>query len=321
MDVTNIYSKRQKTIRGEVNDIYQYNIIPTKLKRQICHILNDTVGLGHTYATLKQDSKKKNFADKFYESIRKTLLHEYGLYRLTKDPKGYRLEVMSFFSERNTEYDYDDGDYEHVEQAIDVIELCFIGINTTYRNINSKYSEKADLAICVLNQRFRENGIGYQFESNEIIRVDSQLIHAEAVKPILFYLNDTTEYEGARAEFLSAHRHYREGNYKESLNDCLKSFESLMKAIHDKKGWKYKQGDTASRLINGCLENNLIPAYLQSQFTSLKTMLETGIPTIRNRNSGHGQGSEIKEVEENLVSYMLHLTATNLLFLARCADN
>ncbi|WP_372490560.1 DUF7014 domain-containing protein [Brenneria goodwinii] len=25
-------------------------------------------------------------------------------------------------------------------------------------------------------------------------------------------------------------------------------------------------------------------------------MLETGIPTIRNRNSGHGQGSEIKLV-------------------------
>lgn len=321
MNVTNIYSKRQKESRGEYNDIYQYNILPDKLKRQICLILNDTVGLGHTYATLKQEPKKKNFADKFYENIRKILLHEYGRYSLTKDPKGYRLEVLSFFSERFTRYEPDDGDYEHLEQAIDVIELCFIGINTTYRNINSQYSKKADLAISVLNQRFIENGIGYQFESNEIIRVDSQLIHSEAVKPILFYLNNTAEYEGARAEFLSAHRHYREGYYKESLNDCLKSFESLMKAIHDKKGWKYNQGDTASKLINSCLENNLIPVYLQSQFTSLKTMLETGIPTIRNRNSGHGQGSEIKEVEENLVSYMLHLTATNLLFIARCADN
>lgn len=205
---------------------------------------------------------------------------------------------MSFFSERLTRYDHDDGDYEHLEQAIDVIELCFIGINTTFRNRDSECAEKASLAISVLNKRFMENGIGYQFESNEIIRVDSQLIHSETVKPILFYLNNTTEYEGTRAEFLSAHKHYREGYYKESLNDCLKSFESIMKAIHDKKGWAYKQGDTASKLINSCLENNLIPSYLQSQFTSLKTMLETGIPTIRNRNSGHGQGSEIKEVEE-----------------------
>ncbi|EBH3330230.1 hypothetical protein EHS80_24535, partial [Salmonella enterica subsp. enterica serovar Kentucky] len=73
--------------------------------------------------------------------------------------------------------------------------------------------------------------------------------------------------------------------------------------------------------INSCLSQNLIPAYLQSQFTSLKTMLETGIPTIRNKNAGHGQGADIKEVPEELVSYMLHLTATNLLFLLKCEKN
>ncbi|EIZ1200690.1 hypothetical protein MPJ20_004679, partial [Escherichia coli] len=79
--------------------------------------------------------------------------------------------------------------------------------------------------------------------------------------------------------------------------------------------------DTASKLINSCLSQNLIPAYLQSQFTSLKTMLETGIPTIRNKNAGHGQGADIKEVPEELASYMLHLTATNLLFLLKCEKN
>ena len=47
-------------------------------------------------------------------------------------------------------------------------------------------------------------------------------------------------------------------------------------------------------------------------------MLETGVPTIRNKNSGHGQGSDIKDVPEYMASYMLHLTATNLLFLGRC---
>ncbi|MCZ5723484.1 hypothetical protein O5282_12830 [Escherichia coli] len=71
-----------------------------------------------------------------------------------------------------------------------------------------------------------------------------------------------------------------------------------MKAIHDKNNWKYSPNDTASKLINSCLSQNLIPAYLQSQFTSLKTMLETGIPTIRNKNAGHGQGADIKEVPE-----------------------
>ena len=36
-----------------------------------------------------------------------------------------------------------------------------------------------------MNQRFRENGVGYQYENDQIIRVDSEFIHAEAVKPAL----------------------------------------------------------------------------------------------------------------------------------------
>lgn len=175
------------------------------------------------------------------------------------------------------------------------------------------------------NQRFakapREHGVGYQFESEEIIRIDSQLIHADVVKPTLILLSGEPLFEGANDEFLAAHEHYRHKRYKECLNDCLKSFESIMKAIHDKNNWKYSPNDTASKLINSCLSQNLIPAYLQSQFTSLKTMLETGIPTIRNKNAGHGQGADIKEVPEELASYMLHLTATNLLFLLKCEKN
>ena len=42
-----------------------------------------------------------------------------------------------------------------------------------------------DDAVVELNTRFREHGIGYQFESNKIVRVDSQFLHQEAVKPAL----------------------------------------------------------------------------------------------------------------------------------------
>ncbi|HHR9269542.1 TPA: DUF7014 domain-containing protein [Salmonella enterica subsp. enterica serovar Muenchen] len=84
--------------------------------------------------------------------------------------------------------------------------------------------------------------------------------------------------------------------------------------------WVYSKNDSASRLINSCLSHELIPSYLQSKFTSLKTMLKTGVPTIRNKNSGHGQGSEITNVDEGLASHMLHLTVTSLLYLAQCAQ-
>lgn len=101
--------------------------------------------------------------------------------------------------------------------------------------------------------------------------------------------------------------------------DCLKAFESMMKAIHTKRGWDFEQHrSTAKALIDSCYTNNLIPPYLQQQFTSIRTILESGVPTLRNREGGHGQGAAVKEVPEHMASYILHLTATNLLFLAEC---
>jgi uncharacterized protein DUF7014 len=65
----------------------------------------------------------------------------------------------------------------------------------------------------------------------------------------------------------------------------------------------------------------LIPPYMQSQFSSLRSLLESGTPTIRNKEGGHGQGVEVTKVPEYLASYVLHLTATNMLFLANCQVN
>ena len=148
------------------------------------------------------------------------------------------------------------------------------------------------------------------------MRVDSQLIHEEIVRPALSFLSDPM-YEGANAEFLSAHEHHRAKKYKECLNDCLKSFESAMKAICTQRGWEINGGDTANRLIKIVFEHELIPSFMQSHFTALKSTLEAGVPTVRNRLSGHGQGVEEVTVPESVAAYALHLTASNVLFLTR----
>ena len=77
--------------------------------------------------------------------------------------------------------------------------------------------------------------------------MDSELIHTEIVKPALELLNQRN-YAGAQQEFLKAHEHYRKGNAKEALNECLKAFESVMKAICDKRGWKNYKNATAKDL-------------------------------------------------------------------------
>ena len=68
--------------------------------------------------------------------------------------------------------------------------------------MKQKASERADDAINELNTRFREHGIGFQFVEGEIVRVDSELIHSEAVKPALRLLNEKN-YHGAQQEFFS----------------------------------------------------------------------------------------------------------------------
>ncbi|OCH27149.1 hypothetical protein A6E13_19855 [Aliivibrio fischeri] len=306
MAIFDLFSKRQKRLRGEVSDVYQYDKLPQRLKVQVVHIVRDTVGIERQYNELTNG---------VYNQIHKVLCKEYGVFSLKQNEYSNFAAVYDhFLAEENT------------ERCLDIIELSFKIIDTYVRDQDYRFrhaegvSQNSDDAISELNSRFKEANVGYQFESGELIRVDSQYLHSETVKPVLYVLGSNKHYAGANDEFLSAHEHYRHKRYKECLNDCLKSFESLMKAIHDKHSWKYQPNDTAKKLINSCLVNELVPEYLQNQFSSVRILLESGIPTVRNKEGGHGQGTEITSVPEHLASYTLHLTATNLLFLAKCEE-
>ena len=306
MPIVDIFSKRQKRLRGEVPDVYQYDDIPQTLRIQIAHILGETLGKpsanssGYTY--YNDDNKEA------YAFLHKTLCREYGLLALEKDAKSDFEAVMGFLLTT-----------EETEEVIDVIELSFQLIEQhldrpVFLNI------PPDTAVSELNHRFREHGVGYQYEFGQIIRVDSQYLHSEAVKPALTMLSDPM-FKGANAEFLSAHEHYRAERYKECLNDCLKAFESCLKAICDRRGWTYGAVDTANRLVDIVFTNKLIPTSMQSHYSALRNTLEAGVPTLRNKLGGHGQGTREIPVPEYIATYALHLTASNILFLAQANEN
>jgi hypothetical protein len=59
----------------------------------------------------------------------------------------------------------------------------------------------------------------------------------------------------------------------------------------------------------------LIPSFTQNQFTSLQNLLESGIPTIRNKLGGHGQGQIPQKVDDEMTRYALNLTGSNIIFL------
>jgi|TARA_B110000211_G_scaffold232102_1_gene295051 hypothetical protein len=302
MAIFDLFSKRQKRLRGEFPEIYTYDNIPKHLRVQIIHIIKDAIGI--------RKHGREDEPEKAYDFIHKTLCREYGIFSLgDRYSKNDEDHVLNFLLST-----------EDTEKAIDVIELSFKFIDRIIKQSfdeyewNTEIKIKPDEAIEELNERFKEHGIGYSFDGSEIIRVDSTYTHAEITKPTISLLWNN-KFDGANEEYLKAHEHYRHGRNKECLTECLKAFESTMKIICSEKGWTYKQTDTAKTLIQICFKNELVPTFTQNQFTSLKNLLESGIPTIRNKLGGHGQGQTPQIVDNEMTRYGLNLTGTNIIFL------
>jgi hypothetical protein len=306
MAIFDLFSKRQKRLRGEVQDVYTYDEIPRPLKVQIIHIWKDALG--------NQNQYHENYVgtEQAYKFIVDTLCREYGLFSLPTSQKSYGNrnyleELANFLLEE-----------EDVERVLDAVELSFRYIDRLTRKFDylrkQNASRAADAAIEELNERFKGHGVGFQFANGEIIRVDSQFIHAEVVKPALSLLNGV-DFAGAQAEFLNAHEHYRHGNSKEALTESLKALESVMKVVCAKRQWAHDPHATSRQLLEVLFQNGLIPSFWQQHFSALRSTLESGVPTARNRLGGHGQGATVTEVPTFLVSYVLHLTASAIVFL------
>lgn len=303
MAIADIFSKRQKRLRGEQPDVYTYNQLPEALRIQIVHLWHASIG---GPAEFRDDYD--GHIQQAYQFVVSTLRREYGVFKLVDDgSRDAHTELVNFFMNETD-----------VAKHLDAVELTFRVIDTHIRSFNYRGIRDADKiaddAIEELNERFKEHGVGYEWTDGEIVRVDSQLIHAEVVKPALTLLRHK-RYAGAQEEFLKAHEHYRHGNHKEAMGECLKSLESVLKVICAKRKWTHDPNATVSGLIAVVFEKGLIPAFWQQQFTSLRSTLESGVPTGRNKLAQHGQGGEIVKVPGHIASYLLHLTAVTIVLL------
>jgi AbiJ N-terminal domain 4 len=289
MGIYETFSKRMKRLSKQgQEEVYQYDTLPREFRVQVIHIWGDALGFSSSHGNWK--------------FIHDTLARERGVFYLGNSDEPHWKQCQDFFlaADKNG--------------ALDIIELSFRVVD---RVVRERYGDeqKADHAITELNHRFREHGIGYQFDGGELVRMDSQYLHAEAVKPAIALLNDAG-FQGPSEEFLKAHEHHRKGDSKEAINWALKSFESTMKAICDARRWPYDKKATAKPLLDVLFEKELIPKELQSHFTAMRSTLQSGLPTLRNTStSSHGQGATPTSVPDYMAAYALHLAATNIVFL------
>lgn len=307
MAIYNTYAKRQRELRSEGLDVYEYDNFPQRLRIQIVQILRDAIGYhkGFHYHSSDQPSE-------IYSVIHDIICKDQGVFNLG-NANSIADELYNVVLQSND-----------TELILSIVELCCVHldyIKEHYHNYvaSTTIKIKPDEAIADLNFRFKENGIGYSFEINRIIRIDSTYMHSEVAKQVLNLLSNR-KFTGANDEYLKAHDHYKGGRNKECLTECLKAFESTMKIICHEKGWVISPQATASQLIQACFDNHLLPLYTQSEFNSLKSLLSSGIPTIRNKVGGHGQGPVLQTVDDRIARYGLNLTGSNIIFLVEQSE-
>ena len=299
MAILELFSTRRKRERGEAPDVFVYDALPRELRVQAIYIVHDALGQSFAHGLTTP-------ANAAYVEILEQLTRHFGRNRLAAGDLPEQILANFLLQEPD------------VEHWLDAIEFSCRMMQAVGNNWDYKQRADAKLtpdeAIADLNHRFLQHGVGYQYVSGKIIRYDSQFLHAKVVKPALDLLQDK-RYLGANDEFLKAHEHYRKGEVKDCLADSLSALESTLKTICHKRRWTFQPKDTAKTLLDICFKNGLIPTFFQSHYSSLQSTLESGVPTVRNRLGGHGQGPQVIDVPEHYAAYALHVTASAIQFL------
>jgi hypothetical protein len=112
MAIFNLFSKRQKKLRGDTPDVFTYEELPEPLRVQIIHIWREVIGDENDYHTPSLGTRRA------YQLVVETLCREYGVFRLpgakAHGDRSYHSELWAFLLQEE--------DYERI---LDAIELTF----------------------------------------------------------------------------------------------------------------------------------------------------------------------------------------------------
>ena len=140
-----------------------------------------------------------------------------------------------------------------------------------------------------------------------IIR-ESEVLHAEAIAPALQLLK-RPYFKSANAEYLAALEDYRKADFGDSLTKCGSAFESILKVVCHRKGWTFRETDTAQALVKIFLAKTTLEPYFESMLMI--------VATLRNRlSTSHGAGVGERQVPRHLARFALNATASAILLVA-----
>jgi len=291
------YSRRNAEPK---ENIFSYNEIPLKLRNQIILIIDNTIG----YDLYVGDE----LVEQLYEKVWDKYELEHG--KLDEYPNNvlFKYRVLDTLKKET-----------NLDQLLDMIEFCLQVIDKLSKLPNN-FSEQRNAkmlpknALSEVNKKFLQASVGYQFIDGIILKISNELLYQKLIIPAINLL-DKPAFKNANDEYMMAHTHFKAGLNKECLNECLKALESTLKIIYTLKDWQYDTKAGLAGLIDVAYDNKLIPDYLKTQLGALRTILTSGVNTIRNKIGGHGQGPNINTANDETTRYTLNLTGANIIYL------
>jgi len=143
----------------------------------------------------------------------------------------------------------------------------------------------------------------------KVVMKENEVLHTKAVEPALTLLQQP-HFLNANKEYLAALEDYRKSDFNDCIVKSCSAFESVLKVICERKGWGYKQTDTASTLVKAVLSKTTLDSYFEP--------LLLIIATLRNRlGSAHGAGTIVKQPSRHVAQYALNATASAILLLVQ----
>ena len=144
-------------------------------------------------------------------------------------------------------------------------------------------------------------------EYPRIIRRENEVVHRTAIEPVLTLLTQPP-FATANKEFLVGLADYRKGEYEDCVTKCLSAFESVLKVVCQRKGWAYRETDTADTLLTTVFGKTSLEGFYKEH---IKLIL-----TVRNRqSSAHGGGTQPKQVPKHVANYVINATAAAILLI------
>lgn len=290
--------RRRKMLRekGDTPDVYQYEAMSNGLRRQII---------------MKMDS---------ISSLHYYNLTGYGaIYGIVLPPLRQEKKEFILANRGYDQYEADTREFQNWFLNEADIDFLLTGLEMFLRVASvaqCRDEYQRGIEIAQINALMLEDGFGFQFADGDIIEIGTEFIHKEVVVPVLGLLSGV-KYKTVNEEFRKAHSEYRHGDYEDSIHDCCNAFESMMKIIAAEQGWtEITDKSTVSGLVKAIFDHNFIPAYMAQEFTGLRTILEGGINTVRNKAGGHGQGANPRNIEKHVAEFQLNQTASVLKLLA-----